>query len=244
MAVSTVADICRGALQALGVLASGEVMSAADGDLALELLNGLLDQWAADNRAIYFSTRTVKAITPSDGSYTVGAGGDVDIVRPVFLDDVRLIDTAPTPDLETPLLQLTDAAYREWPNKALENTMPQAWWYNPTFSTARGTLELLPIPTGTTLQFALYSPTAVARQAALTSAFSLPPGYERMLRTNLALELAAPFESQVSAGLAKAAAESMGVVKRANARPAELKLDPAALIGVGHSRWSIYTDQG
>jgi hypothetical protein len=216
-------------------------MSANDGALALELLNGLLDQWSAESLAIYESTRTVKAFTPSDGTYTVGTGGDVNIVRPVFIDAINLVNANTSPSIETPLNWLTDPMYQAIPQKDLTNTYPQSWWYDPTFSNARGTLQFWPIPTGSNLSFALYSPTAVARFAALTTAFSLPPGYERMLRTNLALELAAPFEKEPSDWLIEAARESKATVKRANIRPVELRIDAGALIGYsGH--YDVYSD--
>lgn len=244
MAVSTVSDICRGALQALGVVGAGDTPSAEDSSIALELLNGLLDQWAAERLAIYFSTRTEVTIVASDGSYTVGSGGDVNIVRPVYLDEVRLLNNNVTPSIETPLTWLDDQAYRAWPMKTQTNTYPIAWWYNPTFTSSRGTLELLPIPTGSGLEFVVYSPTAIARYAAITDTFSLPPGYERMLRMNLAMELAAPFEREPSALVTRGARESLATVKRANIRPVELQLSCAALIGSNRGRYDIYTDQG
>ena len=241
MAVSTVRDICRGALQALGRLSVCETPDADVGALALELLNGLLDQYAAERLAIYFSTRTTFTITPSDGSYTVGTGGDVAIVRPVFLDEVRFVDTSPTIPMEYPLKQLTDDEYRAIAMKTLTSPFPQAWYYNPTFTSGLGTLLFYPVPTSTTITGVVYSPTAIARYAALTDAFSLPPGYERFLRTNLALELAAPLEKEPSQGLRDAARESRIVVFSANSRPAEMVLEAAALCG-GGGRYDIFTD--
>ncbi|NCV71604.1 MAG: hypothetical protein EBW55_13090, partial [Betaproteobacteria bacterium] len=80
--------------------------------------------------------------------------------------------------------------------KTLQATYPGAWYYNPTFPT--GTLTCWPVPTSSTLQGVLYTPTPVAEFSALTDVVSLPPGYRRFLRTNLAVELAPTFQVQPS----------------------------------------------
>ena len=243
MAVSTTADICRGALQDLSILAAGQVMSASDGDLALERLNGLLDQWAAERLAIYESARTTWTLTQAS-SFTVGTGATISVARPVWVDHVAYRDTALTTPVEIPLAALTQDGYAAYAMKTLTNTYPAAWYYDHTFSASGfGALFLLPIPTGSGLQGVLYSPKQVARYAALTTAFSLPPGYERFIRTNLAVELATSFERQPTPWLLDAARESKGVVKRANIRPAELATAPGALIGGRRGgRWNIFTD--
>jgi len=109
--LATPNTIIYAALQDLGVLAAGETPSAEDSTFALEALNRLVDQWAAERLMMYTITRKTWTITASDGEYTVGDGGDIDIdPRPVHIEEVRLIDTSPTPDAEYPLARLTPDA--------------------------------------------------------------------------------------------------------------------------------------
>jgi hypothetical protein len=233
-------DICTAALQEIGVLAAGETPSAADADLAFAVGNRMVDQWAAEKLQIHTITRTTFTIS-AVASYTVGTGATINVPRPVsmaYINEVRLIDTTPNPDMETPLQPLTDDGYAALPQKALTATRPYSWWYNPTVPT--GTLYLFPIPTDSGLQGAIYAQQAVQRFASLSTAVALPPGYEEMLVSNLAVRLAAIFEREVHPSLARKAAESQATVKRSNRRITDLSFPSDALIG-GGGAWSIYT---
>ena len=231
MAESTALHLIKAALLDLGVLAAGEDPTAAEADDALNALNRLIDKLAANHLAIWSETRTETAIVASQASYTVGSGGNVNIARPVFLEDVRYQDTSPTPDQEYPLDKLTDAQWQGIGDKDLTSGVPSAWYYNPTYPT--GTLYLWPIPTGTTLQLVTYTKTALTEFAALSTSFSLPPGYREMLVTNLAVRLAPMYGRPVPPELALEARESLAVVKRANRRLRPLEFPPDAMIAGG-----------
>jgi hypothetical protein len=237
--VATVLDEVTAALKELGVLAANEVADAGQAEDGRLALNRLVDQWAAERLQIFTITRTTWTIATGVGTYTVGTGGTVNVARPVFLDHVNYIETSATPDLELQLSPLTDDAYAGLAVKALTATDPSAWYYNPTFPL--GTLNLWPIPTSTTLLGALYAPQAVATFSALSTSVALPPGYERMIVKNLALEMAPGFIGlQVNPLLAKQAQDAVAVVKRVNRRLVDMSFPADALIGGGGS-WSIYT---
>lgn len=241
MAVTTVNDVLRGALQALGVVAAGETLTAADSDLGLECLNGLLGQFQAEQFMLPWRTRTTATLTASTSSFTVGPSGDINIVRPVYFDEIKFLDTSTDPDTEYPLVSLTDDAYANIPQKAQTATLPSHYYYNPTFTSDRGTLIPWPIPTSSTLQWVLYTQTAIARFAATSDSFSLPPAWERMLRTNLAIELSGPFEKPPSPFLIQAATDSKRAVMRSNLRFLDMSTDPQ-LTPQNSRHYSIYTD--
>lgn len=244
MAVSTVNDLVRGSLQALGVVAAGETLSGSDADLALEFLNGLLGQFEAEQFMLPWRTRTTATLTASQSSFTVGSGGNINVVRPVYFDEIKFLDTSTDPDTEYPLVSLTDDAYANIPQKAATAAYPSHYYYNPTFTSARGTLIPWPIPTTATLQWVLYTQTAIARFTALTDSFSLPPAWERMLRTNLAVELIGPFKVPVTRDveLVIAAAEvSKRAVRVSNMRMLDMSTDPQ-LTPQNSRHYSIYTD--
>lgn len=162
------------------------------------------------------------------------------IPRPVFINYVNLVDTSQTPDLETPLIPLTEDGWASVNQKAAESTQPTHWYYNPTYPF--GTLTFWPVLTGTTLQAAIYAPEQVQSFSTLDDTVSLPPGYERMIVKNLAVELCPSFERQPSALLVQQAMQSLGAVKRVNRRVADLSFDAAALVG-RPSAYNIRTDQ-
>lgn len=235
--MATLLDLITDALSELGVLAAGQTPNASDSALALRKTNDLVDQWKAERLSIYTITRTLKTITASDGEYTVGSGADINIARPVYIEQINLVDTTPDPDNESPLHKLTEAEYAGVVAKALTASLPDSWYYNPTFPT--GTLSLFPVPTLSTLQLALYVPTAVSEFSATSDPVSLPPGWKRMIVKNLALELAPSFKAPVTRELVEQAREAKAVVKRSNVRLNEIEFPADALIGGGSSSYDI-----
>lgn len=227
--MATARDIIDGALTELGVRAAGETLAAADASEGLLSLNRMLDAWAAERLMIHTVTRTTWTISANDGQYTVGTGANVNRARPMTVDHVAVIDTDTDPDTESPLGKLTDDGWAAVSQKAQTSDTPQVWYYNPTYPT--GTLDLWPIPTSSTLTGVMYAPTAVTQFTDLTTAVSVPPGYERALVKNLAVELAPAYGRKVDAVLAIQAQEAKAVIKRANNRLSDLSIDPAALIG-------------
>lgn len=232
--MATVLDYVTDSLLEIGVLAAGEVASAQDGAFALRTLNRLINAWKAERVMIYQTTRTTWTISANDGSYTVGVGGNINVLRPVHIDAVTILDTSLTPDAESaPLRLMTDADWAAVSVKVETDTQPTAAWYNPTFSSGFGTLELWPVPTSTTLTGVLYAPEAVAEFSALSSTVSVPPPYERALIKNLALELAPSYRAQVTPELQRQANDSLAVLMRANRRLREMEFDPGAGCGSG-----------
>ena len=218
----------------------GDPLPAEDADDAFNALNRMVGQWAAERLQIYAITRSTWAIVSGTSTYTVGTSGTVNIARPVFIDTVKFQDTSPTLTTEYQISPLTDAAYEGLVLKTLTSPFPSAYWYNPTFPT--GTLVLWPTPTSATLQGVIYAATAVTAFAALTTTVSLPPGYEELIVTGLALRLATPYARQVDPSLRERFMEARAIVKRANARLMDLRFESAALVGnYPGASWSIYT---
>ena len=236
--MAEVRDIVTAALRELGVKAAGEVVTADEANSGLEELNRLVDQWAGERLLIYRVTRTTWTISATQ-NYTVGTGGTVNVVRPVYLDHVNLIDTSTDPDQETPLTPLTDDGWAAITQKAATSTQPTNWYYNPTFPL--GTLSLWPVPSSATLQGALYAPQQTSEFASLDEVISLPPGYRRMLVKNLARDLAPSYGRPVHPELKEEAIESKATVKRNNYRPSDLSFD-AAVLG-GNGGYDIMTDR-
>ncbi|MEK9725816.1 MAG: hypothetical protein VW405_20355 [Rhodospirillaceae bacterium] len=235
--MATARDIIDAALSELGVRAAGETIAAADASEGLLALNRMLDAWAAERLMIYTVTRTTWTITANDGQYTVGTSANVNRPRPAYVERVSILDTSSDPDTESPLAKLTEDGWAGISMKAQTSDTPQAWYYNPTYPT--GTLDLWPVPTSSTLQGVMYAPQAVSQFTDLTTAVSVPNGYERALVKNLAVELGPPYGRKLDAALAIQAQESKAVIKRANNRLSDLMLDPAALIGTKES-YDIY----
>ena len=240
----TAQEIVEAALREIGVLGISETLSAQEAIDGLARLNRLVSRLATENLVSYTVTRTTATLTANQASFTVGAGGNINIARPVWISKVNFIDTSMDPDYEFPLGELlSEQEYQAIPMKAFTAVYPLCAYYNPTYPT--GTLIPYPIPTSATLLWAVYACTAVTEFSTLATAVSLPPGYEEMLVQNLALNLCPSYERNPHPVLVKNAAESMAAIKRANVRRLDLRFG-ADLLGdrrLYNRPYSSYTDQ-
>ena len=215
------------ALRVLGVVRPGETLSGPKAADALGIANAFLDSLATEHLTIPAIARDVFDLTAFQQTYRIGPGATWNIPRPERIDGAgRIMNTSPEPN-ETPLAILSDEAYRAIPIKTQTNVFPTALWYNPTIADGWGTVFLWPNPTDATYDIAIYTQTALAQFATLTTVYIMAPGYARMLRYNLALELAPDFGVEVPAVVAMHAAQSMAAIKRVNMRPVDLPVDPA-----------------
>lgn len=239
----TVLKILRGALNEIGVLAQGEDPATGDGDDALDLFNDFVDALGAERLAMYTVLRTAHTLTASRASDSIGPGGDINIERPLWIDAAMLvIDTTASIPAEISLEVLTDQGYAAWPNKTMEASQSRAIYYDHAFSSSgRGSVSYLPIPDVGTTQLVLYTPQApIAQVSSLATVVTFPPAVRRMLRKNLALELAPSYPSAVvSKLLLKQAAESKAQFKSSNVRPLIRSCDPG-LTNTGGA-WNINT---
>jgi hypothetical protein len=238
----TVRDQITAAAFDLGLLQSGEVLNPDDLQFAFSRFNDWIDFLKTQNLSCYTITRTTWTLTTAT-SYTVGLAGTIAIDRPVSpnaITNTGYIDTTLT---NTPEYQLgnvlTEDQYAALIMKGFSSPYPQRWYYSPTYPL--GTLRPWPIPSNSGLQGVLYTETPVAEFATVDDAFALPPGYRRFFRTNLAIELAAAFDTQPSPTLVQAASESRQAVKLTNVRLVDLTSNAAGVFSRGRP-YNIFTD--
>ena len=231
--MATVAEAVTDALTRLGVI--GESETPASGDLAkgYAILNSLTDAWGAERLTIPYIARSTATLTANQTSFTVGVGGDINIVRPVSMSNIGYQDTSTSPVLELPLFSLTDDEYAAIPQKGLTSAIPTAAYYNPTFASGFGTLIPWPIPTSTTLQWVIYSPVAIPNFSATSSSIVLPPGYYEFIVTNLAFKLCSIYgvPADVRTALKEEARDAKGIIKAANYRASDLGMPAGAVFG-------------
>jgi hypothetical protein len=242
----TVMQLATAVLRRINVVQSGEDPTPEDAEDFLERFNDFIDSVCALERLlIYQIGRTTFTITSAKGTptnpYTVGTGGDVDMVRPIFIDRVSYLNNAISPPLELPIQPLTEDGYQSIPQKTLTSTLPYAWWYNATLTSGLyGSLHLYMIPTQSNLQGVVYAASAVTRFGSLSDTIALPPGYNRFLRDGMALECWPEWRESVPVDpmLMSSAEKSKRNLKAANVRAAVLGFD-----GWGRGIYDIMSDR-
>lgn len=218
----TALDLIQGSLRLLGVLASGEAASAAEATDGLSALNDMLDSWSNQNLLIPNKVREVFAITTSKQTYTMGTGGDFNTTRPIAIENILIQLSGSSPAVEIPLQIITKDEYADITVKGLTSTYPVAAYAEGTYPLE--TINLWPSPnSGNNL--VIYSAKPLANLSALSTAISLPPGYQRALRYNLAAELAPEYGKQLPEAVELGAVNSKAEIKRKNSRPKYLLVD-------------------
>ena len=247
-ATVTASSIITGALSLLSVYAPGESISAADMAEGFRRLNMMMRSWMTQPLTIPVTTRAAFALIAGKGGpgneYTIGPGGDFDTIRPAtgFLN-VGLQLGGTTPPVEIPRAILTDDAWAAIQVKTLTSPLFTSLYYNPTFTTGLGSINLWPVPDNAIHKIVLYYAQQISEFSDLTTAYAFPPGYEEAIEYNLATRLSAPFSVPLGGDVAAFAVKSLAAVKRANARLTDLPQDPA-ITNDRRSGYNIISGQG
>lgn len=238
--MSTVADAVTDSLTRIGVIGESETPATGDMNKGFAVLASLTDSWGAERLTIPYILRTTATLTASQASFTVGTGGNINIVRPVFISNICYQDTSQSPTLEIPLRVFTDDEWAGVALKSLTSDLPTAAYYNPTYASGMGTLYPWPIPTSATLQWVLYAPVAVPDFASTSTSIVLPPGYYEFIVTNLAFKLCSIYgvPKQTRDDIRDEARAAKSIIKAANFRAADLGMPAGALIGGGPKHMS------
>lgn len=184
--MATTQDYLTTALRELGIVdVTEQSPDASLSNLALGLLNRILDDWNAERGAVYADVfaplvNLVIGLNP----HTIGVTGATWAVsgnRPVSIEGIRLT----TDGGETFLAPLykQDAAW--WQNLAAPGTQsdyPTDFFYDPTWP--NGSIYFYPEPGSSSVQAELWYRIVLA-QLALPDVISLPPGYQSAITETL-----------------------------------------------------------
>lgn len=241
--MSTALQLIQRAYQLCGY-APNEPLSGADVDLGQDTLNKMLDLWSNDRLMCYALTSQKVTLQPGKAAYTIGTavGADVNAARPVKIQEgygaAYLTDSNGN---NYPVDVLERNQWNQIANRSATTVsdLPQVLYYDPQFPL--GIVNVWPMPTqAITLSFD--STLSLPDMPGATTQFSLPPGYELAIQSNLAV-LLKPFLSgtEISKTVAAIAAKSKADIMRTNTRRNIAQFD-RSIVGVGNRSYNIYTD--
>lgn len=207
--MATALDLVKKAMRLVGALGIGETPTDDEASVGREALNSLLDSWWTQRLAVYSQTEDTLSWAAGQVSRTIGSGGDFNITRPV-----RVTSAAQTiQDIDYPINILTSEQYRGLPDKNVDSTLITHLWYD--LGADLGTLYAYPKPS-VTATVLLRSHKQLQSFSSNTTALSLPPGYQRAVEYNLALELASEYQRQIPQQVALIASTSLAALRRLN----------------------------
>lgn len=151
---------------------------------------------------------------PQQIGYTIP--GDFKIARPLRVTESFTRITTQTSGLDYPIEIISQERYIEIGYKGISAPWPIVAWYNPTMPLANIYFYQNPSSAG---ELHLFTDNILTNLTSLTQSIILPQGYVRMIKWNLARELAPEYGKQWSALMEKAAKESWDAVKSLNSIP-------------------------
>ncbi len=224
-------DIIKSSLRKLGLLGVGTEPTGQEITDALSCLNSMLDLWLTDRFLVYAKTRTVKVLTGGVASYTIGTGGDINVLQPEFLDDAsaRLIPVGGT--YEYPISVLNSDEWAQLSNKTTQG-IPYFLYFQRSAGLL-GTLFPYYVP-DQAHQLVLYLDSQLlqipATDAGLSTDYLLRPGYLSAIQHSLAVFIASEYGVSVPPEVAALALQSYAMIKRANVEPITIACDEAILV--------------
>jgi hypothetical protein len=239
--VSTARDMIESAFTATQLYAPGEIVTDADLAQGFYLLNSMIDSWSGESLLTFATLKQSTTLVPGTYQYTIGPGGWLDTVRPlrILFGYGTAWITDPVGN-RYPLTILNEEQWNQIGNIAQVNSnVPIYLFYDPQFP--QGVLNFFPIPNiGWTATWSSYA--QLSRFPTVDVDVFLPPGYERALWSNLALELEPYYDSAViKPGLRQTAAQSKAIVKRTNSREVIAQYDPE-IVSRSRASYNIYRD--
>lgn len=240
--MSTALDIVRRAYQMIGYIAAIEPLSGADTALGIDQLNKMLDSWSNESLMAYAILEQSTVLVPGKTAYTIGPNGDVNAPRPLKLRDgygAAYLRDSNNNNYWVSVVQKDRWNLISNRGDTVVSNIPDTLFYDPQFPL--GIINVWPTPTeAMTLFWDSYL--ALPDMPTTATAFSLPPGYELALQSNLAV-LLGPFVkgALVSDDVKAIARTSKASIKRTNIRLNVAQFD-REIAENGQRSYNVYTD--
>lgn len=216
----TAREMIASSLRLIGILAAGETMKSEEANDALLSFNQMLGSWSNENLIVYQKTREEFSFTPDTASYTWGTGGTFNSSRPVEVIKANL-EIQGTDPQELPLKILTTREYAEISSKESDSNYPHAVYFDGAYPLLGVTFY--PVPNAAE-KVAFYSLKPFSTLT-LSTELSFPPGYEKAIRYNLAIDLSPEYGRPPDALIMQQAMETKAEIKRKNLQTPILKMD-------------------
>ena len=231
-------------MQALGILGRTEVPSAGEANDALTAFNAMLDSWSSGEDLMSFVVleRSFPLVVGTN-SYTIGTGGVINVTRPNDIKEAYIQDSIGNNFL---MNVLPRDKWNQIGNRSTTMTsqIPDTLFYDPQYPL--GVINIFPTPLLTYTCF-FDSTQDQVDFSSLTQSLSMPPGYERAMVLNLALELMAAgfpclLDEKALARLINNASDAKANVKRTNIKEVIADYDPA-IVSHSYATYNIYKGQ-
>ena len=233
--MATALDMIKRSMRLIGALSSGETPTAEEEQDGIAALNTMLESWGITEGTIFHVSDANYTWTANQGSRTLGPTGDLVATRPARI--LQAFQRQTDYDYNVKIVEY-DAWYGLG-DKTTQSTIITDMWVE--YGHPNITLHVYPVPT-VNADLYLVSWQALQSFTNGSDAVSLPPGYQRAVEFNLALELAPEYDRQPSPFVVQRAAGALAALKRQNLRMRSMINEPAMIAEQGGGRYRIFGD--
>lgn len=213
----TVRNLITRSLRQIGYIAPGDDIPPEVLPMSLEVLDGMIYSWSNDPLMIYSLNFYPFDTVAGQRDYTLGPGGDWNIVRPMQINQAYVNWNANTPQqVDLPVTILTDAQYAAISVKNTPTVFAFALYDNGNYPLR--TVSLWPIPT-TNTPITLWLMQPLLYYDTLDDDVDSPPGYYDAFSFNLAVNLGIELQKDIPALILKKAQDTKAEIARLNSVP-------------------------
>ena len=186
---SSLTDFAQDALYDLNCLVPGQAATDDHLNAIRRAANQMLSAWLIDKFMVVALIPTLTTLQVSKAQYQCGPGADID-PRPTRIDAANIILGQGTSKIRR---SLRDYRREGWENIAVRdipNSLPQGFYYDGNFDIdGMATLNLWPAP-DQAYSLETFAWSQLQQFADNTTQYGFPPGYDLMIRKNLAVTIA------------------------------------------------------
>lgn len=230
--MSTALALLEDALSLTNAVGVDQTLTADEAADGLRAFNRLLDEWSTQNLAVFGQANQTFNTVASQGTYTIGVGGNWVTARPIRINGGYSTVNGSSYQMTS----MTQGEYNAIPVKTQTQEFPDRYLYvneNPL-----GLITLWPIPSAIT-PITWSIDRVLTQLATLTTTLVFPPGYESAFVPALAMKLAPMFGKRIAEfpDIVADAAKALGNIKRGNKKVYLMRCDPSFSDSPSNSGW-------
>ncbi len=203
--------LAQAAAQQLGVLDSGEDLSAQQKADTLATANNIFDNWSTEGLFAVSDLLTTFPTVASTQTYTIGTAQAINIARPVRIVAAEFSNAAGPGGA----IQVVDEkTWADLPDRQSRSWIIRQLFYDRGLPT--GIVYLSPVPIGI-VTVGIHTWVPLTQFADVTTAITFAPGYLWMAELAVAIGIAGAFSMQVPASVQALFSDAAGRIRRQNA---------------------------
>jgi hypothetical protein len=227
----TAGDLIENSLRLIGVLATGETMTADELNDGLSTLNDLLEIWSTQNLAVYGSADATFNTVANTAAYTIGPTGTWVTDRPVRINSSPYCTVN---GISFPITLLGQSDYDLISYKAQTDQIIERMLY--VNDSPNGRITLWPVPNAI-VPITLNIDRVLTQVATTATLMTFPPGYLLAMRYALGILLAPDYGRAIPPEIQGVAQSSFASIKRANKVKRAASYDSALVHQTSPSGW-------